>query len=231
MMRISINSRFFAAVLCDLLWFFRNKAYRDGLLFHGLFISDIINKISSEHIAAWVRVPATIPIQKEAWISLPTSWFKINFDTAIRKSHSAQAALCRNQKGHIIQMVSEINLPCSPNLGEAMAARLATSLASFLNLKKVIFEGDSQMVVSAMFQPHLNQDWRISPLINNIIDSIPNDLHWKVRKINRSANFCTHSVARWAAARMFSGRIPISLYPSIVRGKFSSFHSSFSFLN
>jgi hypothetical protein len=38
---------------------------------------------------------------------LQNSWYKINFDTAIRKSYSAQAAVCRNQHGHIIQMMSE----------------------------------------------------------------------------------------------------------------------------
>jgi hypothetical protein len=69
----------FAAVLCDLLWFYRNKAYHDGLLFDALLISRNINRITREHYKAW----ALIPLPPEKWKSPPVSWFKINFDTAI----------------------------------------------------------------------------------------------------------------------------------------------------
>jgi hypothetical protein len=127
-------------------------------------------------------------------------------------------------------MVTEINPPCSPNIGEAIAARLAFQLASSLNLNRVIIEGDSQIVISGLSNPVITQDWRIHSLIINIIDSIPTGLLWKARKINRSANFCAHSVAHWAAARSFSGSIPtLSLSPSIVNGNFPS-HSYFNLL-
>jgi hypothetical protein len=61
----------------------------------------------------------------------------------------------------------------SPNMGEALAARLATSLASSLHLKWFILEGDSQVVILALQKPNVAQDWRISSTIYNIIDSIP----------------------------------------------------------
>lgn len=162
----------FAAVLCDLLWFYRNKAYHEGLLFDALMISRNINRITSEHLKAWTLIP--IPLEK--WKSPPVSWFKINFDTAIRNTHSAQAAVCRNHFGNIIKMVTEVNPTCSPNLGEAIAAKLAFKLASTLKLNRVIIEGDSQIVISGLSQPGLTQDWRIHPFIINIIDSIPTDL-------------------------------------------------------
>jgi hypothetical protein len=60
-------------------------------------------------------------------------------------------------------MMAEINPPCSPNLSEATAAQLAITLASSLKLNKVIIEGDSQTVISAMIQPDISQDWHISP--------------------------------------------------------------------
>jgi len=43
------------------------------------------------------------------------------------------------------------------------------------------------------------------------LGSIPAFSSWKANKIVRSANFCAHHVAHWAATRFFSDSIPI--YP------------------
>jgi hypothetical protein len=58
----------------------------------------------------------------------------------------------------------------SPNMGEALAARLATSLASSLHLKWFILEGDSQVVILALQKPNVGL---ISSNFYNILDSIP----------------------------------------------------------
>jgi hypothetical protein len=136
----------------------------------------------------------------------------INFDTAIRDSFSAQAAVCRNSEGRIFHMASQISSPCNPNYGEALAAKLAVSLATSLHLDHFILR-----------HPNVSQDWRISSLILKMIGSISASSSWKATKISRSANFCAHYVAHWAATRSFSGSIPT--YPSplpsipIVSGK------------
>jgi hypothetical protein len=44
-------------------------------------------------------------------------------------------------------MVSQLSPPCHPNYGEALAAKLAVSLASSLQLDHFILEGDSQVVL------------------------------------------------------------------------------------
>lgn len=116
-------------------------------------------------------------------------------------------------------MKSEINELCHSNLGEALAAKLAVSLAVSLNIKKFILEEDSQTVILALQLPQISQDWRISSTINFTIDSIPADATWTARRVNRSANFCTHYVACWAAARITTGSIPFnppsySIYPN-----------------
>jgi ribonuclease HI len=77
----------------------------------------------------------------------------VNFDTAIRDNFSAQAAVCRNSKGNIIKAISQINPPCDPNYGEALAAQLAASLAASMKLKNFIIEGDSQVVITALQNP------------------------------------------------------------------------------
>jgi hypothetical protein len=148
---------------------------------------------------------------------------KINFDTAIRGSFSVQAAVCRNSKRKIIHMASLLSPPCQPNYGEALAAKLAVSMASSHHLDLFILEGDSQVVISALHNQSITQDWRISSLIMNTVGSISASSSWKAHKMSRSANFCAHHVARWPATRSFSGSIPCSpfLFSSlpIVSGK------------
>jgi hypothetical protein len=215
----------FASVTCDTLWFSRNKAYHENLSFDALQLSRKILKVSQEHMVAWKSISQQI---EEKWIPPPPQWFKINFDTAIRDTFSTQAAVCRNHLGHIIKIHTKTNSPCQPNEGEALAANLAVSLANSLNIQSFILEGDSQIVILALQHPDISQDWRISSVIHNTIDSIPADSSWSARKVNRSANFCAHYVAHWAAARVIAGSIPT--YPPpipsirIVSGKDPPFH-------
>jgi hypothetical protein len=115
-------------------------------------LSRNINKVCLEHIMAWKHLSNSLVEQK--WIPPPpSSWLKINFDTTIRDTYSAQAAVCHNHYGHIIKMNSQISLMCLPNMGEALASRLTTSLASSLNTKRFIIEGDSKIVILALQQP------------------------------------------------------------------------------
>jgi ribonuclease HI len=203
----------FVAVACDILWFYRNKAYHDGLSFDAIAVSKHINKITLEHYQAWHSSSSTL---EDTWNPPPSNWVKINFDTAICDSFSAQAAICRDDKGHILRAISQISDSCSPNEGEAMAAQLAISLALSLKKDRFIIEGDSKVVVLSLKNPNFIRDWRISAIILNSIESIPSTSSWEVRKISRSANFCAHSMARWAAAGSYSGSIPMSTFPTFI---------------
>jgi hypothetical protein len=76
------------------------------------------------------------------------------------------------------------------------------------------------VVISSLQHPQNSLNWRISPIIYDIISLIPASISWSVRKVNRSVNFCSHSVAHWAAARSFSGCIltahpPLSSVPVV----------------
>jgi hypothetical protein len=42
----------FAAVACDILWLYRNKAYHDGNSYDTISVSNHINKITLEHFQA-----------------------------------------------------------------------------------------------------------------------------------------------------------------------------------
>jgi hypothetical protein len=206
----------FAAVFCDLFWFSRNKAAHEGLIPDPLCLAASIKKVALDHARAWkVSSPAWI----EKWAPPPIGSHTINFDTAIREHFSVQAAVCRNSNGKIISAVSQVNPPCVPIFGEALAARLAVTLASSLKLKSFILEGDSALVIMALQQPLIVQDWSIADIISDTLSIIPFSSSWKARKVNRSANFCAHHVAFWAAARSHAGSIPMFFPP----------HSSFPF--
>jgi hypothetical protein len=79
----------------------------------------------------------------------PPPWFKINFDSTISDTYSVQATVCCNHYEHIIKMDSQIIPMCLPNMREALAARLTTSLASLLNIKRFILERDFEIVIFA----------------------------------------------------------------------------------
>jgi hypothetical protein len=141
----------FALVACDFLWPSRNKAYHENLSFDALLLSRKIIKVSLEHMAAWKNL--SIPIE-EKWMPPPPQWFKINFDTAIQDYFSTQAAVCQDHLGHIIKMDTKISSQCLPNMGEALAANLAVSLAISLNMQRFILEGDSQIIILALQHPN-----------------------------------------------------------------------------
>jgi hypothetical protein len=182
----------FAAVACDQIWYARNKAHHENLVPNALSISAKINPISTEHNMAWNSKVSLFP---PVWSKPTASTFKINFDTTIREQFSAKSLVCRDSTGAIYM--------------EASAALLAAQLSLSLKLPSVIFEGDSLMVTLAINNPSITQDWRISSIILDFLSTIPSSTSWSASHINRSANFCTHYIANWAATRFFSSCILI----------------------
>jgi hypothetical protein len=95
----------FAAVACDLLWFYRNKSHHEGIAIDIYHISKYINLTALEHYNNWHPSLSTV-IEINKWIPPKPPWITINFDTAIRDSFSMQAVVCRNSQGCILHMVS-----------------------------------------------------------------------------------------------------------------------------
>jgi hypothetical protein len=96
----------------------------------------------------------------------------------MRDTFLVQAAVCRDDHGQINKMDTQISPPCHPNMGEALAAKLASQLALSLHLTCFILEGDSQIVILALQHLDIAQDWRIYSIIHNTIDSIPATSSW-----------------------------------------------------
>jgi hypothetical protein len=138
----------------------------------------------------------------------------VNFDIAIRDDFSTQAAICRNSKGKIIKILTQVRPPCSPAYGEAQATLLACSLATSLHLGNFVIEGDSSIVITALQNPSIISDWQLDHVICDIFSLIPASSTWKARKVNRSANFCAHYMAYRAVVRASSICIPFLSSPT-----------------
>ena len=134
--------------------------------------------------------------------------YKLNFDTAIRDHFLVQAVVCKYHTGAIVKAVTQISPPCTPGYGKDQGALLAASLASQLKLSHFVIEGDSLIVISALLFLAIISDWHIEHLILDTLALLSPTSKWAAKKTNRSANFCAHHVATWAAARVYSGCIP-----------------------
>ena len=53
----------FASVACDILWFYKNKAFHDGVTFEPRNVSAHISRIAFEHFQAWISV-SDAPVEK-----------------------------------------------------------------------------------------------------------------------------------------------------------------------
>jgi hypothetical protein len=162
---------------------------------NALAISATINKLVLEHFSAWSSKLLRSP---KVWMRPNFPFFKINYDTAIRPSFSAQGAVIRNSSGVVIHCSSFISSPCSALIGEARAALLVAQLALSLRISSFILERDSLTVILVLQNPSITQDWRIASTISHIYSIIPPTSSWSASHVNRSANFCSHHVASWA---------------------------------
>jgi hypothetical protein len=170
----------------------RNKALHEDIIPNAMVISSTINRIVKLQHSAWSN--KLIPKQV-VWEKPASPIFKINYDVAIRPNFSAQVAVCRGSFGTIIGCSTIISPPCTPVYGEATTAFLACQLALSLHLSQFILEGDSLTVTLFLQKLTLTQDWRISPIISQIMSAIPPTSNWSAKHVNRSANFCAYLVA------------------------------------
>ena len=195
----------YTAVFCDLLWFSRNQALHKSVIPEVSKLAANIKCVSFEHFVAW---SSKLQPVKEVWSKPPQGFYKINFDAAIKEDFPTQAVVCRNSNGEIIKILTQVRPPCSPVYGEALATQLADVLANSLQLDQFILEGDSAIVILSLNDPTLSLYWHIEHVMYETLSNFQVFSHWEVRKINKSAKFCTHYAAYKAVAMVLPGCIP-----------------------
>lgn len=174
----------YALVSMDLLWMTRNKAIQEDSVPDPRKPVEQVRRVSSEHSKAWSN-KIGVPDVREEWKPPPEGIIKINFDTAIREEFSSVAAIGRDWKGKTVFACAEIDPPVDPNVGETYAAQLGVKKALDLGFPKVMIEGDSMIVTSAIQRPILVEDWAISPIISDISDTLSKLAQWSAAKIHR----------------------------------------------
>jgi hypothetical protein len=75
----------FDVVLCDLLWFSKNKVVHKGVIPDIKVLANSISRTTIDQAIAW---KSSSLIAHEFWSPFLASSFKVNFDTAIRKQFS-----------------------------------------------------------------------------------------------------------------------------------------------
>jgi hypothetical protein len=200
----------FAAVMCDMMWFSRNQAMHKGVIPEALKLAENIRRVYSEHIAAWSQKQNT---KKDTWTKPSQDWCKISFKAIIKNFFSIQVAVCKNNRGEIMQILTQIRPLCSQLNAEALAANLAAQLALTMQLKKFILEGESSTVIAALHNQVTSLDSMFNQVIKDTFLSFLDSSLWEAKKISRNENFCAHDVAYRAAARVPPGCIPSLFSP------------------
>ncbi|XP_062020795.1 uncharacterized protein LOC133737203 [Rosa rugosa] len=147
---------------------------------------------------------------------------KVNVDGAwdSESLNSGIGVIIRNHMGFSIAGASIHEKFNSAIEAEAAAVVKGLQLAAHLKLQQIILEGDCQEVISAMEDPSVNPNWRISPMIAMVAHLQPLFRGIKWNWISREANRVADAAAKLAKLRLCSqdwaNRPPTSLL-SILR--------------
>jgi hypothetical protein len=123
---------------------------------------------------------------------------------------SVAAAIMSSLEGNIVVVCTQKLKSLDVNIGEAMAALLATNLALSLNVRYLILEGESLIAISAINKPSLISHWHIHPIISDVISNLASCSSWEAVKGPRHVNQRVHFAAKWAATHNSFGLYPCS---------------------
>ena len=171
-----------ASVICDQVWFHRNKMLKSNQPFPSSLTSQPnpplsppphltheIHKTFLFHQQAWEysTQKTTIPTHKP-WSPPPPGWHKINFDAAMRPNNVYLAAICRNQMGKITHAWISVDSHGDSLWAEAKAGVFSVSCAFVAGLDSIIFEGDALQFINSLQNSTCSPHWSISNIINDI---------------------------------------------------------------
>jgi hypothetical protein len=136
-----------------------------GVIPKVLKLAKNIKRVSSKHFAVWSQ--KLLPM-KEKWTKPPQDWSKVSFHDVLRDTFSTQAAVCRNHKGKITQILTQVRPPCNQVNGEAQPTKLAGMVVSSMQLNKFILEGESSTVILALYNSAFSLDFPFDHVFSEV---------------------------------------------------------------
>jgi hypothetical protein len=106
----------------------RNKAHHDKIIPNAITIPATINRLVFEHYSAWFSSMIHSPM---IWQKRCPPFYKVNYDTVIRPTFSAQAAVIRSLSGSVIGCNSIISPPVLCSLWRGTCGSLGCSISHF----------------------------------------------------------------------------------------------------
>ncbi|XP_059070816.1 uncharacterized protein LOC131860419 [Cryptomeria japonica] len=100
-------------------------------------------------------------------------WLKLNFDGATRSGSVAGGRINRDCLGNLVLAYAENFDSVSSNMAEALALFWGLKLALGINVKRLIIEGDFELIIEAT-----KGISGISWMINNVIKDIWSMIVW-----------------------------------------------------
>jgi hypothetical protein len=196
----------FVLVLLDQIWLTRNALVHGASLPAPGALLKKVRTTTLHHIQAW---KSGVAISAD-WSPPSPGSLSASFDVAVRQEFAVAAATLRDHEGNFLAVSSKKLPPLAASQGEAHAALLAVSLAVSVGCSSLVLEGDSLLTIVAINDPSLFLDWASAPVISDLHGLLLSIPVWSALKISRSANFCAHNVAKWAASHRVFGSIPPS---------------------
>ena len=144
------------------------------------------------------REKLPVVLRSQAWMAPREGWYKANVDGAVFKEYSSCGigVVIRNDQGQIMGAMSKkLNIPLGAVEVEAKAFEEGLLLAGDLGLKKIILEGDAQIVTNALLGKCLPPS-SIQMLIYGASrwkQWVPD---WEVSFVRRSGNWAAHVLAQ-----------------------------------
>lgn len=123
------------------------------------------------------------------WTPPPQDWIKLNFDGASRGNPGIAGLgfILRDHKGQWLAQRAKPLGHTTNNLAELEAVKEGLTLCNRINIRKLIIEGDSQIILNAL-RKRTTPNWRINSSLEEAIKKIDNIEEVIIQHIYREGN-------------------------------------------
>ncbi|KAL5551694.1 hypothetical protein UlMin_001870 [Ulmus minor] len=206
------NIVFFASVLFDLIWKYRNSVTHGAAHSSPYSILHSILKTYSSLVDSFPRRTTGVT---PSWTPPPFDWIKINCDAALNDSGSSIACVARNDKADIIRWEARRIDLCSLLVAEALAVDMAIKMVVQANWRYICLASDSKIVIEALQIRNSDSPWSISSILDNCKLNVCNFSAYSFVFSSRAANLLAHNLAKWCLHSSTNSQVLLTLPPSV----------------